>query len=137
MRDKLIKYIQVQKDVKIAYLFGSSTKNNVRKLSDIDIGVLLDESLTEVKISELRLKLISDLTSILRTNKVDLVVMNNAPLLLNYEIIKSNYPIFIRNESERIDFECRIMSKYLDRRYYDKRHYKIFLSKVAKRGLSF
>jgi len=38
----------------------------------------------------LQLKLISELTSLLKTNKIDSVVMNEAPVSLNYEIIKAN-----------------------------------------------
>lgn len=136
-RAKLIKYLQSQKDVRLAYLFGSSAKGVRGKLSDVDIGVLVDESLNKDKVFELQLKLISDLTSILRTDKIDLVIMNDAPTSLNYEIIKAKSYILVRNESGRVEFECRVMSEYLDRRYYDKRHAELFLKKVAKKGLSF
>jgi predicted nucleotidyltransferase len=64
----------------------------------------------------LQLKLISELTRILKTDRIDLVIMNDAPISLNYEIIKANHPLLVRDEGNRIDFEHRILSRYLDRR---------------------
>jgi len=61
--------------------------------------------------------------------------MNDAPLTLNYEIIKSNYPLLVRDEEQKIDFEHMILSRYPDRRYYDKRWSAEFLKRVAERGI--
>lgn len=55
-------------------------------LSDLDIAVLLDSRLDMGESSDLKLRLIDGISSILRTDKLDLVVMNNAPLLLNYNM---------------------------------------------------
>jgi len=77
----------------------------------------------------------SELTGILRTDRIDLVIMNDAPLTLNYEIIKANHPLVIRDEGQKIDFEHSILSCYLDRRYYDKRWTAEFLKNVAERGI--
>jgi len=79
----------------------------------------------------LQLKLISELTSLLKTNKIDSVVMNEAPVSLNYEIIKANNHIFTRDKTE---FEHITMSRYLDRRYYDKRESDIFWIKYLNAG---
>jgi predicted nucleotidyltransferase len=76
--------------------------------------------------------LISELTSILKTDRIDLVIMNAAPISLNYEIIMANHPLLVRDEGNRIEFEHRIMSRYLDRRYYDKRWTAEFLKQVAE-----
>ncbi|BAW31452.1 conserved hypothetical protein [Methanothermobacter sp. MT-2] len=57
-------------------------------MGDFDLGVLLDESLKKYDRFQFQLKLLNDLVSILKTDKVDLVIMNDAPLSLNYNIIK-------------------------------------------------
>ena len=132
---KVVKFLSKQKHVKLAYLFGSVAKGKEGKLSDVDLAVFLDESLNKKEILNLQLKLISELTSILKTDKVDLTVMNNAPLSLNYEIIKANHPLLVRDEGKRIDFEHGILSRYLDRRYYEKRWAAEFLKRVAERGI--
>ena len=135
MDKKLAGFFNKQEDVKLAYLYGSTAKGKERTLSDVDIAVLLDESLNKKERFNLQLKLISELTGILKTDKVDLVVMNDAPLSLKYEIIKANHPLFVRDEGERIDLEHKILSRYLDRRYYEKRWAAEFLRKVVEKGI--
>ena len=61
--------------------------------------------------------------------------MNDAPLSLKYEIISANRPLFARNEGERIDVEHMILSRYLDRRFYEKRWADELLKHVAEKGI--
>ncbi|MEA3255825.1 MAG: nucleotidyltransferase domain-containing protein [Candidatus Altiarchaeota archaeon] len=134
--DKLSRFFRGQKEVRVAYLFGSVASGKTGPLSDVDVGVFLDESLSKKKRFMLNLRLISEISGILKTDRVDIVIMNDVPVSLNYEIIKSNQPVYTRDESERVDIEHGILSKYLDRRYYDKRGADVFIKKVADRGLS-
>jgi hypothetical protein len=43
--------------------------------------------------------------------------------------------IFCGDKSMQVDFETETLSKYLDRRYYDKRHAELVMEKIALRGL--
>lgn len=132
---KLTDLFSKQEYVKLAYLYGSVAKGMAGKLSDVDVGVLLNESLSKKERFDLQLKLIGDVADILKTDRVDLVVMNDVPHSLNYEIIKTNCPLFIRDRIGKIDFEHKVLSKYLDRRYYEKRAASEFLKKVAVNGI--
>jgi hypothetical protein len=58
--------------------------------------------------------------------------MNDAPFSLNFEVIKANYPLFIRDKDHKVDVEHYIMSRYLDRQYYDQRWANNLLKKTAK-----
>jgi len=118
--EMLRRYFKDKAQVKMAYLFGSMASERGGPLSDIDIGVLLDDDLDRVERSKVKLELISELTSLLKSDRIDLVIMNDAPVNLNYEIIKSRKPL-IENKSVKVDFEHYILSRYLDRRYYDRR----------------
>ena len=133
--NKVVEFLSKQKRVKLAYLFGSVAEGKEGKLSDIDLAVFLDESLSKKEWFDLQLKLMSEMSSILKTDKVDLIVMNDAPLSLNYEIIKANHPLLVRDKGKKIDFEHGKLSRYLDRRYYEKRWAAEFLKKVAERGI--
>ncbi len=133
--NKLVDVLSKQEHVRLAYLFGSVAKGKAGKLSDVDIAVLLDESLNKKQRFDLQLELISDVSGLLKTDKIDLVVINEAPLSLKFEIIKANYPLFVRDRMEKIDFEQMVMSRYLDRRYYEKRASSEFLKKVAVKGI--
>ena len=118
MHDLLRIFFEKQPLVELAYLYGSTALKKEGKLSDIDIGVFLTEKLDKRERFDLRLKLLGEISSLLKTDKVDLVVMNDMPIALNFEIIKVNFPIFVRSRDKKVEVEYRIMSKYLDRRYY-------------------
>jgi len=133
----LAELFKKEKYIKVVYLFGSAARGKMGKLSDVDIGIFLDESLNKEKRFNLQLKLINKLVGLLKTDRIDLVIMNDVKIPLNYEIIKANCPIYIKDRMKKIELECGIMSKYLDRRYYDKRASDIFLDKVSKHGLTF
>jgi len=130
-------FFETERYIELAYLYGSTVEKKEGKLSDIDIGVYLTEKLDKHERFNLRLKLLSEISSLLKTKKVDLVIMNDTQIALNFEIIKANSPIFIRSRENKIELEHKIMSKYLDRRYYDLRATEIFLSKVREKGLAF
>lgn len=132
---QLLELFETQKLIKLVYLFGSVSRGKEGKLSDIDLGVLLDNSLNKRKALDLQLELIGKLTTILKAHHLDLIIMNDASLSLNFEIIKANYPIYIRNKTERIDFEQYILSRYLDRRYYEVRSTNEFFKNVLDQGI--
>jgi predicted nucleotidyltransferase len=66
--------------VNFAYLFGSIVRGDTNELSDVDIAVMLDESLSKKDMFNKELDLISELTCVLKSDKIDLVVLNDAPL---------------------------------------------------------
>ncbi len=45
--NKLMDFFNKQEHVRLAYLFGSAASGKAGKLSDIDIAVLLDDSLSK------------------------------------------------------------------------------------------
>ena len=65
---------------------------------------------------------------------VDLVILNDSPVQLSYEIIRHGKLIFCGDKSTKVDLEVDILSRYLDRRYYDKRHAELTLQKIASGG---
>jgi len=97
-----------------AYLFGSTARDATAPLSDIDIAVFFEkgdaESYFEAKIS-----LYADLCRALKTNKVDLVVLNTATnLLLMDEIIRTGIVFADSAPETRLDFELDVLHRSLD-----------------------
>ena len=131
---RVVEFLSKQKRVKLAYLFGSVAEGKEGKLSDVDLAVFLDESVSKPEQFNLQLKLMSEITSILKTDKVDLVIMNDAPLLLNYNIIKHG-KILKGDKETKIKVESGILSDYLDMKYYIDRHTNLAIKRIAKRGL--
>ena len=104
-------------------------------LSDVDIAVYLDEKLTRHQRFDLRLFLINRVCSLLGFKKIDLVILNDAPLILQYSILKDGVILYSRDELKRINIEVKIMSKYFDQKYYQDRHDKILLEQIKKEGI--
>ena len=118
-----------------AYIFGSEAKGTSGLLSDIDIAVFFHEGVNKAERFDLRLRLSNELSAIM-ARIVDLVVLNDSPVQLSYEIIRHGKLIFCIDKSTKVDLEVGILSKYLDRRYYDKRHAELTLQKIASRGFT-
>lgn len=122
--------------VELAYLFGSTAEGTEGPLSDIDIAVYLSGKLTKGERIEKRLELMGELATFLKTDHVDLLVMNDAAPVINFEIIKPNVPLFVRNEDLKLDVEQRVMSRYLDRKYHEDFLNRELLKRIReKRGI--
>ena len=132
---ELTEYFSSKDNIMLAYLFGSTVRGDTGRLSDVDIGVLLDEKLSKEDRFDLELKLISEIAALIKKNKIDLVVLNEAPLLLAYNVIK-NGVILKSNEAERVKFETKTLSMYMDEKYYIKRHTEETLKRIAEAGFT-
>jgi predicted nucleotidyltransferase len=135
LEEKIKEVLGRERHVKLTYLFGSAALGETGKLSDIDVAVYLDESLPSEERFRLQLKLMGELASVLQTNKVDLVVMNDAPLLLSYNIIK--YGKLLKSDVQaRVRVESSILSRYLDMKYFIDRHTRFGIERMARSGLT-
>lgn len=128
------KVLKNYKEIRVAYLFGSTAKKKESNLSDIDIGIYLDPKLPQKRQTDLILEIASELEKALK-KRVDVVVMNKASPSLNFEIIKCNTPIITMSKIEKVKLEHKIMQKYLDRRYYDQRFFELFEKRIKSFGL--
>ena len=102
--------------VKFAYIFGSRARDDAGVLSDIDIAVYLDRRLDAFRY---RLTLMEELARALKGADFDLVTLNDAPLTLQYEIIRDG-KVLKEDKKRRVDFETRVLSRYLDTAYLRK-----------------
>ncbi|MDM7920364.1 MAG: nucleotidyltransferase domain-containing protein [Methanosarcina sp.] len=131
---RLAEFFRSHENVELAYLFGSTAVDHRGPLSDIDLGVYLSSSLTKRERIEKRLKLTAELANLLKTDRIDLVVMNDAYPVINFEIIKPNIPVFVRDEDFKINAEQEIMSRYLDRKYHENLLNRVFLERIQEKG---
>lgn len=133
LEQKLRDFLSGVGSVKLAYLFGSTARGESNCLSDIDIAVLFDDALLRKESFDPQVELISELTCLLKTDNVDLVVLNDSPLLLTYNIIREGI-ILKSDEPLRVKFETKVMSRYLDERYHIERHAKESLKRISESG---
>ncbi|MBI2864878.1 MAG: nucleotidyltransferase domain-containing protein [Chloroflexi bacterium] len=95
----------------LAYLFGSQANGLAGPLSDYDVAILVDETLES---AALRTQLAHELAIALETDRVDVVVLNRAPVELAYVAIAQAEVLFQRDEATRVEFEANTMSRYGD-----------------------
>lgn len=102
--------------VDVLYLFGSYSKGKATPISDVDFAVLLNESVPESDYFQLRLHILTDLMSAVKSSNVELVVLNAAPILLAFKVIASRNIIVENNAKHRVRFEASTINRYLDLR---------------------
>jgi predicted nucleotidyltransferase len=103
-------YLKSRKDVHFAYLFGSLAGGSFGPLSDVDIAV----HLAGASFAEMQLEIIGDLTDILRTDEIDLVVLNTAPLTLRMKILQNKRILVDNAPLERHFYESLTLRSYFD-----------------------
>jgi predicted nucleotidyltransferase len=96
--------------VELAYFFGSRAGDANGPISDYDIAVLF----AEVPSSGMKYKLAHQLATILLTDRVDLVVLNQASVELRYAVITTGIVVYEVNLSVRVEFEASTLSRYGD-----------------------
>ena len=100
-------------EIKLVYFFGSRATNKNGPMSDYDFAFYLDEK-NKKKIFDLKLVLIAKLSCLLKTDKIDLVILNIAESPeLKYNIIKEGKLIF-EQEPFKVLIEPKILNEYFD-----------------------
>lgn len=104
------------KNIKLAYLFGSQARGNAGQLSDYDFAVYLDEQ-NRIKRTDIKLDLMAKLRRTLKTEKIDIVILNDIDQPeLKYHIIQDGKLIY-QEEPYRLMIEPKILNEYFDFRY--------------------
>ncbi len=100
-------------EIKLVYFFGSKAEGKEGVLSDFDFAFYIDEK-SPKKLYELKLSLIDRLSLLLKTDKVDVAILNliDSPEM-KYNIIKNGKLIFER-EPFKVLIEPRILNEYFD-----------------------
>jgi uncharacterized protein YutE (UPF0331/DUF86 family)/predicted nucleotidyltransferase len=109
-----------QSPVNTAYLAGSlSTRTTFGHLTDIDIAILLMEQIKSDQFLDYQLYFFSELAKRLESDTIDVVILNQASLLLKLQVIKYGQILFSRDEKSRVAFETKAVMDYLDFKKFD------------------
>lgn len=109
-----------QSPVNAAYLAGSlSNRTAFGHLTDVDIAILLMEQIKSDQFLDYQLYFFSELAKRLDSDSIDVVILNQASLLLKLQVIRYGQILFSRDEKLRISFETRAVMDYLDFKRFD------------------
>ena len=125
IKTMLADYFQRQAEIEIAYIFGSIARGTESALSDIDIAILIDDQ--QINDDKFRYgykaEILADLMKTLKTNNVDLVILNEANTLLRHRVLYHGKLIYSKNEKKRIEFQTNTIDKYIDFKELMKPHF--------------
>jgi predicted nucleotidyltransferase len=107
-------YLRADKDILFAYLFGGLARKKARPLSDVDIAVYCEEGSF---FPEKKLEILGNLVGILKTDEIDLVVLNRAPLAIRMKILENKKVIVDKAPLARHRYESLTMRQYFDFSY--------------------
>src|SRR5215467_10115461 len=109
-----------QSPVNTAYLAGTlSSRTAFGHLTDVDIAILLMEQIKSDQFLDYQLYFFSELAKRLESDSIDVVILNQASLLLKLQVIKYGQILFSRDEKQRISFETKAVMDYLDFKKFD------------------
>ena len=116
MKSSLLQLSRIFKqraDIKLVYLFGSRAHDETGPLSDYDFALYADTQDFK-RLYDLKLSIQDELSRSLKTDNVDVVVLNTTESPeLKYEIITKGKLIFER-EPFRVMIEPKILNEYFD-----------------------
>lgn len=97
-----------------AMLIGSQARASAGPLSDVDIGVWHDPDLGPGERLDLRLELAAAAAAALRTDEVDVVLLNRATPLMRHRAIRDAQRLVERDRGARVRMEAKGILDYLD-----------------------
>ncbi len=106
--------------VEAAYLSGSlASRAAFGEMTDVDIAILLAHEIARDHFLDYQLYFLSELTKRLESDALDVVILNQASLLLKLQVIKYGQILYSRDEAKRAAFEAQAVMQYLNFRKMD------------------
>ncbi len=106
-------YFGTLPEIKLVYFGGSQSRQEYGELSDYDFALYRDTR-DKVKMHKIRIDTMVGITRLLKTDRIDVVVLNlTTNPDLKYLIIKEGRLIYSK-EPFKVIFEPRIMNEYFD-----------------------
>lgn len=112
---KLKEKLEKEEDIIFVYIFGSYGKGKIFPLSDVDIALYLKEN---GDLFERKVELMSIISEVLKTDEIDLVILNYAPCSIIHSVFKTGKLLFSKDEGKRISFLSRNLKEYMDFSYH-------------------
>ena len=114
LEQRIASLLEPRPEVLEAYLYGSHGQGRAQPHSDIDVAVYIDESLAEEGAFGYRAQLITEIMSGLRSNDIDLLILNQAPPALYYQVLRDGIRVLSRDLAETTTREGYAVSRYCD-----------------------
>ncbi len=112
LEDIVSQVLSKSENVLFAYMFGSHIGGMITKTSDIDIAAYMDKKHPDI---DDYLSLHVALSRAIRTDKIDLLILNNTGnLILLDSIVRYGILVADKDKNLREEFELRILHSAID-----------------------
>ena len=101
-------------EVRLGFLFGSHAGGRARSDSDFDVAVLVDQEAADAERGKTVRKIIARLGREVASDRIDLVILNDAPSLLRHRVVRDGVVLLERAEGERVRFVTATIRDYQD-----------------------
>lgn len=98
--------------VRAAYVFGSVATGREWEGSDLDLGVVVDPDRWEP--TDDKVPLITECMEAAERDWIDLVVLNDAPLVVQFEAVRPNVLLYSRDDFHHGRFFSKVARMYWD-----------------------
>lgn len=130
----LVKAVVSDKDIVALFAFGSLASNALKPLSDLDFGIFISSRMDKMQRFDKHIELIGLFTDHLRTDEIDLIVMNDAPPRIAFQIFKTGQLLFCNDKQALSDFRERLIMSYLDFKPIRDTFDEVFLKGIGYHG---
>jgi predicted nucleotidyltransferase len=103
-----------------ALLFGSHVRGHARSCSDVDIAVLLDAGSATALRKPLMWALFAALGRELPSERLDVLVLNDAPPKLAFHVLKEGRVAFERDPVDLHRFRVRTYARHADYQFVER-----------------
>ncbi|MBC2741625.1 MAG: nucleotidyltransferase domain-containing protein [Desulfosarcina sp.] len=131
---ELVQSVVCDKDVIALYSFGSLAQNALKPLSDLDFGVLLSNRMDKTNCFDKHIELIGLFTDLLKTEEIDLILMNHVPANIAFQILKTGKLLLCNDRQALTDFREQVVMSYLDFKYVRDAFDTAFLKGIGYHG---
>ncbi|MHA1579690.1 MAG: type VII toxin-antitoxin system MntA family adenylyltransferase antitoxin [Candidatus Freyarchaeota archaeon] len=118
--------------VVVVYLYGGYARGEPTKFSDIDVGVILDKRVPREKYLDITLELMDEISRFLRFPDVDVRVLNEAPVVFRFGVVRDGCLAFCSDESLRVEFEAGTMMEYFDFKYVLDEYHRHLVKRIEE-----
>lgn len=127
-------YLEAEAKVLALYLFGSQAEALQNPRSDVDLAILLAPEADRSRYSKYRLRFLQDLQRFFAP-RLDLVILNQVPPLLQFQILKKGKLLFDRDPDARAHLEMNILGRYYDAKRFYEFHFNHLIERIKEEGL--
>lgn len=106
--------------LRTVYIFGSQARDETTPLSDVDLAIVPDATVSGEERLKLRGQVSLRAAAVFQTDHADVLLLDEAPPGIAFEAIQGKR-ILDEHPEHRVQLEARIQSAYHDRRYYEER----------------